>query len=188
MWYHNLPTRKVIKLYPIKAELKIMKIRQARNINVIAMLNNLLIDNITNKQIIGVPLSKDMIAKFFIEWNFSGKGAYIDFLSQYNGLFFPEGLLLEASAHDIEMEVETFYDLCGRLERYWDIAKDNIDIPKKFTMSHIPIADDAAGNEYWINLITGEVVFIEVEYGIPEGVHIVADNFSTFYSALRPMH
>ena len=161
---------------------------QPGNTNVITMLNNLLIDNITNKQIIGVSLPKDMIAKFFIEWNFSGKDAYIDFLSQYNGLFFPEGLLLEASSHDIEMEVETFYDLCGRLERYWDIAKDNVDIPKKFTISHIPIADDAAGNEYWINLITGEVVFIEVEYGIPEGVHIVADSFSTFYSALRPMH
>ena len=85
-----MSTRKVIKLCPIKEELKIMKIRQARNTNVIAMLNNLLIDNITNKQIIGGPLPKDMIAKFFIEWNFSGKDAYIDFLSQYNGLFFPE--------------------------------------------------------------------------------------------------
>ena len=69
-----------------------MKIRQARNTNVIAMLNNLLIDNITNKQIIGVSLPKDMIAKFFIEWNFSGKDAYIDFLSQYNGLFFSRGI------------------------------------------------------------------------------------------------
>lgn len=165
-----------------------MKIRQAKNTNVIAMLNNLFIDNITSKQIIGTPLSKDAIAQFFVGWDFFGKDTYIDFLSRYNGLFFPDGLLLDISAHDIEMEVETFYDLCGRLEHYWNIARENVDIPKDFTMLHIPIADDAAGNEYWINLITGEVVFIEVEYGIPEGLHIVADSFSMFYSALRPMY
>lgn len=165
-----------------------MKIRQAKNTNVIAMLNNLFIDNITSKQIIGTPLSKDTIAQFFVGWDFSGKDAYIDFLSKHNGLFFPDGLLLDISAHDIEMEVETFYDLCGRLEHYWNIARENVDISKDFTMLHIPIADDAAGNEYWINLITGEVVFIEVEYGIPEGVRVVADNFNAFYAALRPMY
>lgn len=68
-----------------------------------------------------------------------------------------------------------------------DIAKKNPDLPNDFTTRHIPIANDAAGNQYWVDLFSGKVLFIETEYDFPEGLHVVADCFCTFYSNLRPM-
>lgn len=150
------------------------------------MLNNSFIDKITNKKVIGEKISHENIVLFFCEWEFPGKDEYMEFLLQFNGLFFPDGLILKSDL-DVELEVETLYDVNGRLERYWDIAKKNPDLPDDFTTRHIPIGNDATGNQYWVDLFSGKILFFETEYDFPEGLHVVSDCFCTFYSNLRPM-
>ena len=157
-----------------------------KNTNKIVMLNNSFIDKITNKKVIGRKISYENIVLFFCEWEFQGKDEYMEFLLQSNGLFFPDGLILKSNL-DVELEVETLYDVNGRLERYWDIAKKNPDLPDDFTTRHIPIGNDAAGNQYWVDLFSGKILFFETEYDFPEGLHVVSDCFCTFYSNLRPM-
>lgn len=159
---------------------------QAKNTSKIVMLNNSFIDKITNKKVIGRKISYENIVLFFCEWEFPGKDEYMEFLLQSNGLFFPDGLILKSNL-DVELEVETLYDVNGRLERYWDIAKKNPDLPDDFTTRHIPIGNDAAGNQYWVDLFSGKILFFETEYDFPEGLHVVSDCFCTFYSNLRPM-
>jgi hypothetical protein len=152
------------------------------------MLSNLLIeDGAVRKEVIGSRVSHAEVAQFFLPWDFLGKYDYMDFLSESNGLFFPDGLCLKSDLY-LGLEVETLYDLKGRIERYWAIAKENPDYPEDFTTGHMPIANDAAGNIYWIDLVSGEVLFIDSEYGVPEGLYVVSDSFSSFYSALYPMH
>ena len=150
------------------------------------MLNNSFIDKITNKKVIGRKISYENIVLFFCEWEFQGKDEYMEFLLQSNGLFFPDGLILKSNL-DVELEVETLYDVNGRLERYWDIAKKKPDLPDDFTTRHIPIGNDAAGNQYWVDLFSGKILFFETEYDFSEGLHVVSDCFCTFYSNLRPM-
>ena len=163
-----------------------MKSKLKKNTNEIVMLNNSFIDKITNKKVIGRKISYENIVLFFCEWEFPGKDEYMEFLLQFNGLFFPDGLILKSDL-DVELEVETLYDVNGRLERYWDIAKKNPDLPDDFTTRHIPIGNDAAGNQYWVDLFSGKILFFETEYDFPEGLHDVSDCFCTFYSNLRPM-
>jgi hypothetical protein len=152
------------------------------------MLSNLLIeDGTVRKEVIGSRVPHTEVAQFFLPWDFRGKDDYIDFLCESNGLFFPDGLCLKSDLY-MGLEVETLYDLKGRIERYWAIAKENPDYPEVFTSGHMPIANDAAGNIYWIDLVSGEVLFIDSEYGVPEGLYVVSDSFSSFYSALYPMH
>lgn len=157
-----------------------------KNTNEIVMLNNSFIDKTTNKKVIGRKISYENIVLFFCEWEFPGKDEYMEFLLQFNGLFFPDGLILKSDL-DVELEVETLYDVNGRLERYWDIAKKNPDLPDDFTTRHIPIGNDAAGNQYWVDLFSGKILFFETEYDFSEGLHVVSDCFCTFYSNLRPM-
>jgi hypothetical protein len=177
---------KAIRNYHIEEVLKIMKSKLEKNTNEIVMLNNSFIDKITNKKVIGRKISYENIVLFFCEWEFPGKDEYMEFLLQFNGLFFPDGLILKSDL-DVELEVETLYDVNGRLERYWDIAKKNPDLPDDFTTRHIPIGNDAAGNQYWVDLFSGKILFFETEYDFPEGLHVVSDCFCTFYSNLRPM-
>lgn len=151
------------------------------------MLSNLLIeDGAVRKEVIGSKVSHTEVAQFFLPWGFLGKDDYMDFLCESNGLFFPDGLCLKSDLY-MGLEVETLYDLKGRIERYWAIAKENPDYPDAFTSGHMPIANDAAGNIYWIDLVSGEVSFIDSEYGVPEGLYVVSDSFSSFYSALYPI-
>lgn len=152
------------------------------------MLSNLLIeDGAVRKQVIGSRVSHTEVAQFFLPWDFPEKDDYMDFLCESNGLFFPDGLCLKSDLY-MGLEVETLYDFKGRIERYWAIAKENPDYPEVFASGHMPIANDAAGNIYWIDLVSGEVLFIDSEYGVPEGLYVVSDSFSSFYSALYPMH
>ena len=152
------------------------------------MLSNLQIeDGAVRKVVIGSRVSHTEVAQFFLPWDFLGKDDYMDFLCESNGLFFPDGLCLKSDLY-MGLEVETLYDLKGRIERYWAIAKETPDYPEDFTNGHMPIANDAAGNIYWIDLVSGEVLFIDSEYGVPEGLYVVADSFSSFYSALYPIH
>lgn len=152
------------------------------------MLSNLLIeDGTVRKEVIGSRVSHTEVAQFFLPWDFPGKDDYMDFLCESNGLFFPDGLCLKSDLY-MGLEVETLYDFKGRIERYWAIAKENPDYPEVFASGHMPIANDAAGNIYWIDLVSGEVLFIDSEYGVPEGLYVVSDSFSSFYSALYPMH
>ena len=185
-WKCNLFEAKAIRNYHIEEVLKIMKSKLEKNTNEIVMLNNSFIDKITNKKVIGRKISYENIVLFFCEWEFPGKDEYMEFLLQFNGLFFPDGLILKSDL-DVELEVETLYDVNGRLERYWDIAKKNPDLPDDFTTRHIPIGNDAAGNQYWVDLFSGKILFFETEYDFPEGLHVVSDCFCTFYSNLRPM-
>ena len=185
-WKCNLFEAKAIRNYHIEEVLKIMKSKPKKNTNKIVMLNNSFIDKITNKKVIGRKISYENIVLFFCEWEFQGKDEYMEFLLQSNGLFFPDGLILKSNL-DVELEVETLYDVNGRLERYWDIAKKNPDLPDDFTTRHIPIGNDAAGNQYWVDLFSGKILFFETEYDFPEGLHVVSDCFCTFYSNLRPM-
>ena len=184
-WKCNLFEAKAIRNYHIEDVLKIMK-NKLKNASKIVMLNNSFIDKITNKKVIGRKISYENIVLFFCEWEFPGKDEYMEFLLQSNGLFFPDGLILKSNL-DVELEVETLYDVNGRLERYWDIAKKNPDLPDDFTTRHIPIGNDAAGNQYWVDLFSGKILFFETEYDFPEGLHVVSDCFCTFYSNLRPM-
>ena len=150
------------------------------------MLSNVLIEEgALRKEVIGSSVSDTEVAQFFLPWDFPGTDDYMDFLCESNGLFFPEGLCLKSDLY-MGLEVETLYDLRGRIERYWAIAKENPDYPEAFTTGHMPIANDAAGNMYWIDLVSGEVLFIDSEYGVPEGQYVVSDSFSSFYSALYP--
>lgn len=123
---------------------------------------------------------------FFANGNSREKMNTWSFYYNLMDYFFPDGLILKSNL-DVELEVETLYDVNGRLERYWDIAKKNPDLPDDFTTRHIPIGNDAAGNQYWVDLFSGKILFFETEYDFPEGLHVVSDCFCTFYSNLRPM-
>ena len=97
------------------------------------MLSNLLIEEGTvRKEVIGSSVSYTEVAQFLHPWDFPGKDDYMDFLCESNGLFFPEGLCLKSDLY-MGLEVGTLYDLRGRIERYWAIAKENPDYPEAFT-------------------------------------------------------
>lgn len=94
-WKCNLFEAKAIRNYHIEEVLKIVKSKLKKNTNEIVMLNNSFIDKTTNKKVIGRKISYENIVLFFCEWEFPGKDEYMEFLFQFNGLFFPDGLILK---------------------------------------------------------------------------------------------
>ena len=122
-----------------------------------------------------------------IPYDFEGKDDFIRFYRMYDGVYFPDGAWI--SGHemtDYGMEVEFIY----RLEDIIKMREANSErsaTAKMFVETHIPFARDAAGNEFYIEIPTGAIKYVNLEYDIEEGLSDAAPNFKEFCSAIKPM-
>ena len=112
--------------------------------------------------------------------NFPGKNDFVEFYLSHNGGSFTEGAGLFADDHikvpdDYkEIEVENFLHIPlsddGDAKPYtYSIAKEKerrygySEKFDSFILSHIPFADNAGDNTFWLDKITGEVKYIDYE-------------------------
>ena len=136
--------------------------------------------------------------------DFPGKKEFTDFYLAHNGGVFTEHSLLYtddlfADPCDYRLlEVESFLHIPlpddGDAESFtYSIEKE---IKRRighsgeydnFVLSHIPFANDAGDNTYWIDTKTGKIKFAEYDYvGYdPDGAITVAHSFSDFCTRLR---
>ena len=83
------------------------------------------------------------------------------------------------------MEVERFFSLeeiPGYLAEYQKVGGF-----ETYCEGYIPIAGDGYGNDFFVSTLTGEVFYLDHEYGFEEGIFKVAGSFAEFLSSIRPL-
>ena len=143
---------------------------------------------------LGEYKTQEQLLKEF-PYEFDGKNDFIQFYQIYNGIFFPDGAEICQSRlpnHDRDdnedFEIECFYDIGGRLEKMWEATKKMSKEANVFAETHIPIARDAAGNEFWIEIPSGFIKYVLWEYGLPDGEFLVAPSFREFCFAIKSLN
>lgn len=90
-----------------------------------------------------------------------------------------------AGAPEYGMEVERFFsleELPGYLAEYQKFGGF-----ETYCAGYIPIAGDGCGNDFFVSSLTGEVFYLDHEYGFEEGIFKVAGSFAEFLSSIRPI-
>ncbi|MDR0606523.1 MAG: SMI1/KNR4 family protein [Bacteroidales bacterium] len=133
-----------------------------------------------------------------IPFDFKGKEDFIKFYLTYNGVYFPNGAMLHyyriPNENCYTAEIESFYRIRSigdnsedvSLADIWGYAKKHSQKAKEFAEIHIPFAGDASGNDYWINISTGNIKYVNWEYQFEEE-RLVASSFKDFCLAIRPL-
>lgn len=130
--------------------------------------------------------------------NFIGKEDFIKFYLSYNGIYFPEGAMVNyyrMSKGDYStVEIESFYHIRNEsnhsnvsLAEIWEYTKKRSSEAKKFAESHIPFAGDTSGNDFWIEIPSGQIIYMSWEYGLPDGKILIAPTFKSFCLAIRSL-
>lgn len=104
---------------------------------------------------------------------------------------FPDGASVTSSeaegagAPEYGMEVERFFSLeeiPGYLAEYQKFGGF-----ETYCEGYIPIAGDGCGNDFFVSTLTGEVFYLDHEYGFEEGIFKVAGSFAEFLSSIHPL-
>ena len=90
-----------------------------------------------------------------------------------------------AGAPEDGMEVERFFSL-GELSGYLAEYQEFGDF-ETYCKGYIPIASDGCGNDFFVSTRTGEVFYLDHEYGFEEGIFEIAGSFAEFLSSIRPL-
>lgn len=146
-----------------------------------------------NIQILNKDVTKEKIESV-ISKDFKGKEDFIQFYLAYDGIFFNEGAVISTEKFQniedeeyYELEIEFIYSI-EHLKEMWEAIKERSEDTKKFIETHIPFARDAAGNTFFIEIPTGEIIYISWEYDVEEGLIWVAPSFKDFYLAIEPLN
>ena len=134
------------------------------------------------------------VVESVIPQNFRGKEELVLFYATLNGVYFPKGAKISTEPFQetedeeyYELEIEFIYSI-EHLAKMWKTAKENSDSMKIFAEKHIPFARDAAGNEFYIEISSGIIKYVSWEYGIEEGVVVVAHCFKDFCIEIKPLN
>lgn len=123
--------------------------------------------------------------------DFPGKEALIHFYTEVGAGSFPGGASVTSSeaesrkAPEYGMEVERFFsleELPGYLAEYQKFGGF-----ETYCEGYIPIAGDGCGNDFFVSSLTGEVFYLDHEYGFEEGIFKVAGSFAEFLSSISPL-
>ena len=123
--------------------------------------------------------------------DFVGKEALIHFYTEVGAGSFPDGACIPSAegegeeAPEYRMEVERFFslgELPGYLAEYQEFGGFETSCK-----GYIPIASDGCGNDFFVSTRTGEVFYLDHEYGVEEGIFKVAGRFAEFLSSIHPL-
>lgn len=128
-----------------------------------------------------------------LPFEFEGKDDFVEFYLLHNGVYFPDGVRLSTEpfiptyerAYNMH-EVELFYPI-RRIKSMWDAIKEQGFEVERFLENHFPFARDAGGNNYFIEVPSGEISYVSWEYGIEEGLALVASSFKDFCCSMLPL-
>ena len=141
--------------------------------------------------VVEAPLERAEAVEAVYSGDFPGKEALIHFYTEVGAGSFPDGACVTSAegegeeAPEYGMEVERFFSLeeipdylaeyqeCGDFETY--------------CAGYIPIAGDGFGNDFFVSTRTGEVFYLDHEYGFEEGILRVAGSFAEFLSSISPL-
>jgi hypothetical protein len=142
-----------------------------------------------NMQVLNPGASRDAIESV-VPHDFKGKEEFIQFYRMHDGVWFPDGATIsEGPPEEREpygLEVEVIFRLETLITMREAIAERSM-ATKKFLETHIPFAGDAGGNEFYIEIPTGVIKYLAVEYDIEEGLSEVASGFREFCMAIKPL-
>lgn len=123
--------------------------------------------------------------------NFPGKEVLIHFYTEVGAGSFPDGACVTSAegegeeAPEYGMEVERFFSL-EKIPDYLAEYQEFGDF-ETYCAGYIPIAGDGFGNDFFVSTRTGEVFYLDHEYGFEEGIFKVAGSFAEFLSSIHPL-
>ncbi|HCR3448885.1 SMI1/KNR4 family protein [Citrobacter werkmanii] len=135
--------------------------------------------------------------------DFPGKKEFIQFYLEHNGGYppSPDAHLYRDRVYNLStddynaMHVEGFYfiphypdekfNILMSITRVRKMHATYSEAAKNFSRTHIPFAFDASGNEYWIDINIGRVVYINLERE-NEIIDNIAPSFSDFIENIEP--
>lgn len=143
--------------------------------------------------IVEAPLESAEAVEAVCLGDFPGKEALIRFYTEVGTGSFPDGACVTSAegegegeeAPEYRMEVERFFSL-GELPGYLAEYKEFGDF-ETYCAGYIPIAGDGCGNDFFVSTRTGEVFYLDHEYGFEEGIFKVAGSFAEFLSSISPL-
>ncbi|MEK4425951.1 SMI1/KNR4 family protein [Solibacillus sp. FSL K6-1523] len=160
------------------------------------------IDKFLNNDILFEDSWKDIsVSKIneIVSDEFPGKKDFIEFYLAKNGGVFTKGAYIypdnfyEISNKDyLSIEISSFFHIpliegeddsssTMSIEKAIDRRIDYSDDFENFVLFHIPFADNHADNDFWIDIQTGEIKYMDYEESYnPEDAIIVAPSFLEF--------
>lgn len=141
--------------------------------------------------VVEVPLESAEAVEAVCLGDFPGKEALVHFYTEVGAGSFPGGASVTSSeaeragAPEYGMEVERFFSL-GELPGYLAEYQEFGDF-ETYCAGYIPIASDGCGNDFFVSTRTGEVFYLDHEYGFEEGIFKVAGSFAEFLSSISPL-
>ena len=136
-----------------------------------------------------------------LPFDFNGKGFFIQFYLKYNGGYFPDGAhFCRTKIYPVMQDrftslgIEMFYFIprdegeattCfNSISKMWNLSKSHSIKPEAFLETHFPFACDAGGNDFWINIETGEVEYFRLD-SVNNSVIVVAPSFYDFCNGIE---
>ena len=141
--------------------------------------------------VVEAPLESAEAVEAVYSGDFLGKEALIHFYTEMGAGSFPDGACVTSAkgegeeAPEYGMEVERFFsleELPGYLAEYQEFGDF-----ETYCAGYIPIAGDGFGNAFFVSTLTGEVFYLDHEYGFEEGIFKVAGSFAEFLSSIHPL-
>lgn len=135
---------------------------------------------------------------------FPGKEDFVDFYTRHNGAWFMEGAIFYRSRlqpvptgaldrlevvfmHFVpRFEADEHDDLVSMLHIRRNLAQRRPAL-RGFAEAHLPLASDASGNEFWLDLSSGRVSYALLdEFDGTDNLVDVASSFREFVTHLEP--
>lgn len=141
--------------------------------------------------VVEAPLESAEAVEALFPGDFAGKEALIHFYTEVGAGSFPDGACVTSAEGEVEeapeyrMEVERFFSL-GEIPGYLAEYQEFGDF-ETYCAGYIPIAGDGCGNGFFASSLTGEVFYLDHEYGFEEGIFKVAGSFAEFLSSIHPL-
>lgn len=141
--------------------------------------------------VVEAPLESAEAVEAVCLGDFAGKEALIRFYTEVGAGSFLDGACVTSAegegeeAPEYRMEVERFFslgELPGCLAEYQEFGDF-----ETYCAGYIPIAGDGCGNDFFVSTRTGEVLYLDHEYGFEEGIFKVAGSFAEFLSSIYPL-
>lgn len=151
----------------------------------------------------GPEITPEQIVRAVPE-QFPGKDDFVDFYSRQNGAWFSNGALFYRSrlqavspgeldrlevmfVHFVpRFEADEHDELVSMLHIRMNLAKRRPAL-RDFAKAHLPLASDASGNEFWLDLSSGKVSYALLdEFDGADNLVEVAPSFREFVSHMEP--
>lgn len=148
-----------------------------------------------NSNLVFESLQEGVSEKFINEilpHEFNGKDKFIEFYKKHNGICFPDSAEIKLSKDSVKkeygLEIEFFYNL-ERINKYRESTKQHSIEAELVTETHFPFGSDASGNDYWLEIPTGIIKYIDWETfgGEKSELIFIASNFEEFCQKIYPL-